>query len=408
MRTFIMINRIALIVTTTLSTTALAGPEFDEGGKDAGPAAATAAVVSSSTTLAVTRVRGATSSTALIGAPDLVDMYLVKTGLNPYAFTFDMNMGSGGEPAWGARLTIFKKIVVNCGTISLSLVTHAVPVATVYNASSTQAYPVLRGEAPFAGSAVKLGDVLAANTEYFVAVSGRANRPVGMRDTCGSGAAKTLFLNETGPGMWQSNAEDFGYRLSSWLDPVGAETGGYFMVTNGVMALPASSCESAMPVVGSFAAPNFDFSFATAITAGAFSCPAAPINVTRQFFYVWAPNCTGSATVKTCGLTAADTGIEVYELSSCSNFDACTAAAGGTIACNDDCTPTSYGSLVTFPAVAGTNYLIRLTRVWDSGTVGKIEFGCTPTAFMTDINGDGVVNGADLALVLGAWGTSGN
>ena len=72
------------ILVCSLAGSAFAGPDWDEGAKDAGSTPATSQPVTGSTsTTAVTRVRGGTSATALVGTPDLVDIYLVKTGSNP-------------------------------------------------------------------------------------------------------------------------------------------------------------------------------------------------------------------------------------------------------------------------------------------------------------------------------------
>ena len=69
------------ILVCSLAGSAFAGPEWDEGAKDAGSTTTTSQTVSGSTNTAVTRVRGGTSATALVGTPDLVDIYLVKTRL---------------------------------------------------------------------------------------------------------------------------------------------------------------------------------------------------------------------------------------------------------------------------------------------------------------------------------------
>ncbi len=76
-----------------IAGSAFAGPDWDEGAKDAGSTPATSQPVTGITNTLV-RVRGGISSTALVGTPDLVDMYLVKTGSNTSQFKFDMNMGT--------------------------------------------------------------------------------------------------------------------------------------------------------------------------------------------------------------------------------------------------------------------------------------------------------------------------
>jgi len=110
--------------------------------------------------------------------------------------------------------------------------------------------------------------------------------------------------------------------------------------------------------------------------------------------------------VSTCGLTLTDSGIEVFDINAC-NPDLCAAAASPSIACNDQC-GTANASRVTFTAESGRQYLVRLTRLTGSATTGDIKFTCTPPLGSRDINGDGIVDGADLAQLLASWGTSGN
>lgn len=403
MHSKLTIKPAVVLFTAALSTLALAGPEFDEGSRDAGASASTSATVAASTNTAVTRVRGSTSSTALVAA-DPVDMFLVRTGANPYLFKIDMNMTTGGSPVWAARLTLFKKVVVDCGITTSFLVTIAVPVATVVKASSTVSYPILDGSALVVGSTTqKLGDVLVANSEYYVAVSGAQDFPMGIASTCSQGSEFPMFPSVTGTGIYLTNTTTT-YRLSSWANPGTVGTGIYDMPTVGVWPLPASSCSANVAISGSPVEKLFDFSYAPTIS-GTFSCAAAQYNLTKEFFFEWTTTCTGTATVSTCGLNAADTGIEVYAIDGCTG-NACAAAAGTAIACSDDAC--GYASVVTFPITSGTRYLIRLSRVWGTGTTGSIKFTCTAPTASADINGDGIVNGADLAIVLGLWGTAGN
>ncbi len=410
-------NKVTYTISTLLlayiAGSAFAGPDWDEGAKDAGSTPATSQPVTGSTNTVVTRVRGGTSATALVGTPDLVDIYLVKTGSNTSQFKFDMNMGTGGAPAWNARLTIFKKTVVNCGTIATNYVTLGFPIATVVKASSLLPWPILDGSVlvnPSSTSgAVTLGSLMVANTEYYVAVSGLSNYPIGTGPDCGTdGHSITLFLDTTGFGMYRIPTIDADYHLTSWTDPATAETGSYSMPVKGVYPLPASSCSAPFFIEGSLVQKSFDFAFAPAMSGGNLSCaPGSSPN--RQFFFLWTANCAGPAEVSTCGLTLTNSGIEVFEINAC-NPDLCAAAASPSIACNDQC-GTANASLVTFTAESGRQYLVRLTRIGGSAVTamtGDIKFTCTPPLGSRDINGDGIVDSLDLTYLLSSWGTSGN
>ena len=398
------------ILDCSLAGSAFAGPDWDEGAKDAGSTTTTSQTVSGSTNTAVTRVRGGTSSTALVGTPDLVDIYLVKTGSNPNLFLCDMNMGPGGAPAWNARLTIFKKTEVSCIKFYVTL---GFPIATVVKASASSPWPILDGSVlvnnPTGGPPATLGSLMAANTEYYVAVSGLNNLPIGLNSDCSStGSTKTLFLNTTGLGMYRISTNDAAYHLTSWTDPATAETGAYSIPVDGMYPISASSCDVPARANGPLVLKAFDFAFAPAMP-GTIALPCAPGSFpNRQFFFLWTANCAGPAEVSTCGLTLINSGIEVFEINAC-NSDLCAAAASPSIACNDQC-GTANASLVTFTAESGRQYLVRLTRIaaLTTAMTGDIKFTCTPALGSRDINGDGIVDATDLAYLIGSWGTSGN
>ena len=395
-----------MIVSTILfaftAIPAFAGPDWDEGAKDAGPTPGSAQTVSGTTNTGVTNIRGSTSL-ALVGAPDLVDLLLVKTGSNPYAFKVDMNMVTGGAPLWQARLTIFQKKTLLCDGV---LHVVATPIATVSHASATSMYPILDGARYFANfPATRLGDLLSANSEYYVAVSGRSNLPQGVRDYCLGTPIETMFPDAASIGMTQASSLDSLRNLTQWLDSGSAQTGQYEMSTAGIVMIPASTCASPVFVTGAPVTKSFDLAFAPTISGGPFFC-APSYTISKEFYFYWTPGRAGAAEVTTCGMTAADTGLEVFAIDSCSP-DECTAAEGVPLACNDQC-GSGNSSRVTFAAEAGRSYLVRLTRLVSSGNqTGEIQFLLTGSAPSGDINGDGIVDGLDMAILLGQWGTSG-
>ncbi|MEY2714875.1 MAG: hypothetical protein RIT24_1218 [Planctomycetota bacterium] len=117
---------------------------------------------------------------------------------------------------------------------------------------------------------------------------------------------------------------------------------------------------------------------------------------------------TGACTIGTCsdadptGLGRVDSRIAV--LAACGD-------AASVIACDDDgCTggAAPYTSRLTFDVVAGTTYFIAVGG-FDEFVTGpfRLEIGVpVPPANPADINSDGVVDGADLTMLLSAWGTT--
>ena len=89
-------------------------------------------------------------------------------------------------------------------------------------------------------------------------------------------------------------------------------------------------------------------------------------------------------------------------------FDACD---GNLIACNDDadapsdCTGTLQ-SEVRFTPTCGTTYYISVGAFGQAGFgAGNIAVTQAGTCSQGDLNGDGVVNAADMAILLNGWGT---
>ena len=477
-----MRNRVAVVscVFSALTCAAFAGPDWDEGGTDAGPLPASGQTISSTSGAGITRISGRTSA-ALVGIPDLVDLYLMKTGalFSLPSFRIDMNMlpGGTGSPIWNARLSIFKKVTIVCDGVETVI---ARPVATVVRFNASTAYPVLYGNAQVLSTpATYLYQHLSANTEYFVAVSGADFSAWGTTDTAadcyfsGVGSPKELFdsaVSASTPGIYPPALSSYATtgKITEWRDsftsPPATFIGPYAMPTVATWTLPASNCGATFPISGAPVLNDFNLTYAPNISAlgETISCAGTKV-VHREFFYKWTPNCSGEATVTTCGLAPGfDCGIQVFPIDACA-ADACAAAGGCALACNDNCSASiSGGSSVSFPAEAGMEYLVRLMALNASTSLtGTIKFLCVaelggccvanpgqtccsdagccesvcnidPYCCATewdqvcaneagtyctccggtpapsgDINGDGIVDGSDLSILMSQWGTAG-
>ncbi len=113
---------------------------------------------------------------------------------------------------------------------------------------------------------------------------------------------------------------------------------------------------------------------------------------------------SGPCTVSTCNAADHDTRLAV--LAGCS--------PSSVIACNDDAPGCSgFTSSLTFEAVCGSTYLIALGGFQASTSLGSGELTVSqdgpvcPPPVPGDLNGDAVVNGADLGILLTGWGGSG-
>jgi hypothetical protein len=95
-------------------------------------------------------------------------------------------------------------------------------------------------------------------------------------------------------------------------------------------------------------------------------------NITNDVWFCWNSTCDGIVRVETCGLTAVDTKIAVYEADE--NCGPCPTGLG-ILACNDD--SCALQSRVEFTAVNGGQYLIRLgTFPGASGGSGQFRIQC--------------------------------
>ena len=110
---------------------------------------------------------------------------------------------------------------------------------------------------------------------------------------------------------------------------------------------------------------------------------------------------TGSMTVQNCADTTGNVDARLVAMTTCGD-------AGTVIACDDDgCTGAApYASKLVFNAVAGQTYYFAVGG-YDNTQVGPFNIEIiapAAPACPADLNQDGVVNGADLGLMLGSWG----
>lgn len=169
-----------------------------------------------------------------------------------------------------------------------------------------------------------------------------------------------------------------------------------------VRALRNDECTSLADGVGEV------FQGATPITTiGASPTPNLEINPSQcmpvDVHDVWfrhAAQCTGTLVIETCGATGFDSMLAVYE--GCTSTPE-TCSLGAELACNDDACAT--GSRVELPVTAGSCYVIRVaTYPGTPAGTATLSITCTSNC-PYDLNADGHVDAADLAILLGVWGT---
>lgn len=170
-------------------------------------------------------------------------------------------------------------------------------------------------------------------------------------------------------------------------------------------------CDGALPVAdGTNAFSTFNATTGT-VFPPAQDCPTFSTSLKKDRWYVYSATCDGVVTVSTCpedgGSATFDTMMAIWVGDDCGSM--------AIVGCNDD---TCYlRSAVQFEAVCGATYFIQLGS-YSSGVgfsgVGEISIACdggTPCETPgnpADLDGDGIVGGADLAILLSAWGDCGN
>ncbi|HMN95964.1 MAG TPA: hypothetical protein PKC43_06545 [Phycisphaerales bacterium] len=130
----------------------------------------------------------------------------------------------------------------------------------------------------------------------------------------------------------------------------------------------------------------------------------AGLSLEADVWFCYTPSCSAPVTVETCGASF-DTRIAVYH-GTCSGL--------ALTACNDDsflCLPVDTSRL-TFQGNCGTAYFIRVGGFGAAIGTGTLRITCgfgDPCSVPCpgDLDGNGIVDGADLGILLGAWNTAG-
>ena len=118
----------------------------------------------------------------------------------------------------------------------------------------------------------------------------------------------------------------------------------------------------------------------------------------KDLWYRFTAPCAGAATATTCGTAALDTRLAVYPGA------ACPASGAAVTQCDDDTVGCGNGtSTVTWPVTAGSTWYVRLASAGTAGGSGTLNITCN--VCQADFTGNGVVDGGDLGVLLGGWGS---
>ncbi len=212
----------------------------------------------------------------------------------------------------------------------------------------------------------------------------------------------------------------WGAAIAAVGDATGNGLGDFIVGGRGSDDFPAGPSEAGRAYVYRLAPSNDECSFFTVeslsqgatpfsnIAATASGPPAAVCGggIGSDIWYTFTATCTGTATISTCNSTSFSTVIAVYQGVSYGG-PGFTCSLGPLVTCNNNSAGCNGGSVVNFDVVPGETFTIRVGGAFGTQGTGVINATCTTTCD-GDINGDGVVNGADLGLLLNQWGGPGS
>ncbi len=224
---------------------------------------------------------------------------------------------------------------------------------------------------------------------------------------CPGNAANDIACDDDSAGGFLSRVSfsaqantDYYIRVSGF----GGASGSYVLNIATGEGLPNDACADATPITDG----TTPFSNVGATTDGspAGICMAFGTDqIGQDIWYTYTASCDGDVTVDTCG-SDFDTKIAAY--------DSVTCPTGEPIACNDDLLSDTClrQSSITFPAVNGQQFLLRIGGYSTSTGSGVINIACTPSgstcsACPADFNQDGGVDGGDVASFFLEWEASG-
>jgi len=198
------------------------------------------------------------------------------------------------------------------------------------------------------------------------------------------------------------------YRIRLGGGANGAQGSGTILITCG--GIPHNTCGSALSI--SNGVTPFTNVGATTNGPTVTGCNSGGYEqIGSDIWFSYMATCTGPLNVSTCGTANFDTKIAVYGPgfigASCPSSNQF--LSGVLLGCNDDASGCSgWTSDLTVNVTAGNNYRIRVGGFNAQQGSGTLLIQCVQATCPADLNGDGVVNGADLGALLQQWGTSGS
>jgi hypothetical protein len=214
--------------------------------------------------------------------------------------------------------------------------------------------------------------------------------------------------NQTNFASWQhvlpANAKHNKFRLR-FRTAVDAQDDDWYIDSVSVsQGTPPANDECSNAIVVSNGSVSIDSFLANGSTLDLpASCnEGAGVTMNADIWYLYIPTCSGTATVSTCGTVNFDSRLAAYS-------GGCPPSAA-LVGCSDNAASCAGNtSSMTFNVTQNLPVYIRVGAASTGGS-GTMTIACTPAAppCPADLNDDNVVDGADLAALLGSWGLAQN
>lgn len=177
----------------------------------------------------------------------------------------------------------------------------------------------------------------------------------------------------------------------------------YSMTLSWATPAPANdNCSAATVVAAGSHAFNTTYATTTALNLPASCNQGAGVAINKDVWFKYTAACTGNATASTCGSATFDTNIAVYAGTTCPT------SAATVFACSDNGTGcASSTSSASWAVTAGSVWYVRVGAPGTTSGSGTLALSCAAVAQCpADLNHDLFVDGADLGMLLGGWGSS--
>jgi len=216
------------VAAIALTSTALAGPDWDEGATDAGSTLDTAQTISTSGSL--NSIKGKLGGPGFL-AGDFQDCFLLRVD-DPLGFNITLSSTFGGPPGFDPMMFLFRVDETQNGPVAKALLANN-------DKSPGNPLPGLTNAANDGSNATLRSPGL-----YLIAISGFGSQPI---NASGEFVFRQTFL-QSGVIGGPAESPNGGYLLAGWSSD--GDYGSYELLVQGVSGVPAPGAVALLGLAG--------------------------------------------------------------------------------------------------------------------------------------------------------------